>query len=182
LATYCAPARTLLESLELVSNSWHRTDLLDGLVGVWLPPGASLDSSRAGDGAGGYHWWSPDIEAGGFAVFHGPGDGRGPETLLEGARARGDVKIEADTLDDRGDMPVRRIVYRLQGFVPHVLIATPEGQRHHGGEALVELGDHLFFDAGGEHVRAGYQVREDAPAEVRETFAEVLARVEVGEP
>jgi hypothetical protein len=158
-----------------VAGDWHPFDAAGGAVRVWLPPGAAMTE------ADGVAWWSPDAELGAFSVLSGDaGDGDG-DALLAAEGEGAEVEVERDERSERGGLPVRRLRYRTRRETPRVVIARgAAGRLHVGGEMERRLADLLLVTAGGRLVRVGYTVRDDAPAPMREDFAEALERVRLG--
>jgi hypothetical protein len=152
--------------------AWHRVQTAAGPVDVWLPSGETLDDVH------GIAYWSPDPRLGRFTIVSDE-DGDG-DALLATERAHGEVAVESDERSQRGGTPVRRIRYRVRRSEPRDLLVQDDQTRHAGGTDAEHLSDVLLIDAGDQTVRAGYSVRTDAPAELRERFAEVLDRLRVG--
>jgi hypothetical protein len=158
-----------------VAGDWHPFDAAGGAVRVWLPAGAALAD------ADGVAWWSPDAELGAFSVVSGDaGDGDG-DALLAAEREGAEVEVERDERYERGGLPVRRLRYRTRRETPRVVLARgAAGRVHAGGESEQRLADLLLVTSGGRLVRVGYTVRDDAPAAMRDDFAEALERVRLG--
>lgn len=154
-----------------VAAAWHRFAAADGAVVVWLPPGGTL-----AERPGGLRYWSPDPELGRFTVASGEASGDDP---LAAERAHGELAVEVDEELRAGGHVVRRLRYRVRRSEPHVLVGAADGPRHAGGEDVEHVSDALLLCDGARLVRVGYTVRADAPADVRATFADVLARVEL---
>jgi hypothetical protein len=152
--------------------AWHRVQTAAGPVDVWLPSGETLDDVH------GIAYWSPDPRLGRFTIVSDE-DGDG-DALLATERAHGEVAVESDERSQRGGASVRRIRYRVRRDEPRDVIRSGDERRHAGGERAEHLADVLLIGAGDQTVRAGYSVRADAPAELRERFAEVLDRVRIG--
>jgi hypothetical protein len=150
----------------------HRVQTAAGPVDVWLPAGESLDD------VDGIAYWSPDPRLGRFTVISDEDpDG---DALLATERAHGEVELESDERSRRGGLDVRRVRYRVRRTEPRAVVRTEQGRGDVGGAPAEHVADVLLIGAGDHAARAGYSVRADAPAELREQFAEVLDRVRVG--
>jgi hypothetical protein len=158
-----------------VAGDWHPFDAAGGAVRVWLPPGAALTD------ADGVAWWSPDAELGTFSVVSGDATDGDGDALLAAEREGAEVDVERDERSERGGLPVRRLRYRTRRETPRVMVARgAAGRMHVGGEMEQRLADLLLVTAAARLVRVGYSVRDDAPAPMREDFAEALGRVRLG--
>jgi hypothetical protein len=155
-----------------MNSAWHRVETAAGPVDVWLPSGETLDDVH------GIAYWSPDPRLGRFTIVSDE-DGDG-DALLATERAHGEVAVESDERSERGGTPVRRIRYRVRRTEPRDVLVEAGQTRYTGGTEAEHLSDVMLIDAGAQTVRAGYSVRADAPAELRERFAEVLDRVRIG--
>lgn len=142
---------------------------------MWLPPGETLQD------IGGLAAWSPDADFGELSVASAEGESNGDD-LLAVERGYGEVVVDRDERLDRGGVQVRRLRYRSWRSTPREVIDRGEagGRAHVGGEVVETLADFLIFETGGRLIRAGYAVRADAPESVRESLAQVYARLEIG--
>jgi hypothetical protein len=159
-----------------MEGAWTRRAAADGVVRVWLPPGATLEEDD------GYASWSPDPGLGRFSVTSAEGGGGGDELLAAERDAGAVVEVEEDVRLERGGLAVRRLRYRSRRTTPREVIDRGAAGRMHGGEEDVEtLADFVLIEAGGRLIRAGYVVEAHAAPEVTASLQAVSDRLEIGD-
>ena len=145
---------------------WQTFDFGDTEVRVLAPPDAEFDEQ---DGLPeGMHnlTWSPR-DAGFFGVAAGP-------FTVDGVLSGDGVSVDSDAETALAGLPGRRVAYRVARH-------QPRRQDESGWQperTWTEVGDLLFVPGADQNVRVGYRVDEN-DAELRETFARMLDRVEV---
>ncbi len=145
---------------------WHTFEFGGTEVRVLAPPDAEFDE-QAGLPDGMHNLtWSPR-KAGFFGVAAGP-------FTVDTVIAADGVRVDSDEDTALAGVPGRRVAYRVQRHAPR--------RREESGwqpeRTWTEVGDLLFVPGDEQNVRVGYRVDED-DAELRETFARMLDRVEV---
>ena len=159
-----------------MEGAWTRRAAADGVVRVWLPPGATLEEDH------GYASWSPDPEVGRFSVTSAQGGGGADELLAAERDAGAELEVEADERLERGGLAVRRLRYRSRRITPREVIdGGAAGRMHGGGEDVETLADFVFIEAGGRSIRAGYAMEAGAAAEVSAALQAVVDRLEIGD-
>lgn len=143
---------------------------------VLLPPGETLHE-RDGVTA-----WPEGSAAGRFTVVSAPVTAGGGDELLAAERAGGDVSVELDQPSTRGGLAVRRLRYRTRRHEPRVILDGGAAGPIYGGDEDVEyLIDFLLIHDGPTLVRAGYAVRTDGPADLRDALQQIMRELRVGD-
>jgi hypothetical protein len=159
-----------------MAAAWDVVEAASGVVTVLLPPGETLHEHD------GIAAWPGGSGAGRFTVVSAPLEAGGGDELLAAERAGGDVAVEIDERSSRGGLAVRRLRYRTRRHEPRVILDSGAGGPVHGGDEDAEyLSDFLLITAGPTLVRAGYAVRTDGPASLREALGEIMRRLRVGD-
>jgi hypothetical protein len=149
---------------------WHTFELGGTVVRVLAPEGAEfVEQDGLSDGTRSVTW-SPRDEG-----FFGVAAGSSAGFTADGLLARPDVRVESDWTTGLAGVPGRRVAFRIARHLPR--------RREEGGVSApertwTELGDLLFVEGDGVHLRVGYRV-DERDGELRETFARMLDRVEV---
>jgi hypothetical protein len=145
---------------------WQTFDFGETEVRVLAPAEAEFDE-QAGLPEGMRNLtWSPR-DAGFFGVAAGP-------FTVDGVISADGVRVDSDEETALAGLPGRRVAYRVERHRPRRLQESgwqPE-------RTWTEVGDVLFVPGEDQNVRIGYRVDEN-DAELRETFARMLDRVEV---
>jgi hypothetical protein len=145
---------------------WQTFDFGETEVRVLAPAEAEFDE-QAGLPDGSHNLtWSPR-EAGFFGVAAGP-------FTVDGVIAGDGVRVESDEETALAGLPGRRVAYRIDRHQPRR--QEPSGWLPE--RTWTEVGDLLFVPGEEQNVRVGYRV-DEKDAELRETFARMLDRVEV---
>jgi hypothetical protein len=159
-----------------MAAAWDAVETASGVVTVLLPPGETLHEHD------GIAAWPDGAGAGRFTVVSGPLAAGGGNELLAAERAGGEVTVELDESAVRGGLAVRHLRYRARRHEPRVILDGGDAGPIHGGDEDVEYeSDFLLITAGQTLVRAGYAVRTDGPASLKETLDQVMRRLRVGD-
>ena len=145
---------------------WQTFDFGETEVRVLAPPDAEFDEQDGLPEGMRNLTWAP-ATPGSSASRRA----RSPST----ACSRGDgVRVDSDEETALAGLPGRRVAYRVERH-------QPRRQDESGWQperTWTEVGDLLFVPGDEQNVRVGYRVDEQ-DAELRETFARMLDRVEV---
>ncbi len=149
---------------------WHTFQLGGTEVRVLAPEGAEFSEQDGLPEGTRNITWSPRD-----AGFFGVAAGSSPGFTADGLVARADVRVDSDAPAALAGVAGRRVAFRTVRRLPR--------RREAGGVSApertwTELGDLLFVEGDGAHVRVGYRVDED-DGELRGLFARMLDRVEV---
>jgi hypothetical protein len=145
---------------------WQTFDFGETEVRVLAPADAEFDEQDGLPEGTRNLTWSPR-KAGFFGVAAGP-------FSVDGVLAGDGVSVDSDEETALAGLPGRRVGYRVQRHQPRRQDESgwlPE-------RSWTEVGDLLFVPGEDQNVRVGYRVDEN-DAELRETFARMLDRVEV---
>ncbi len=145
---------------------WQTFDFGETEVRVLAPPDAEFDEQGGLPEGMRNLTWSPR-EAGFFGVAAGPFS---VDTVI----AADGVRVDSDEETALAGVPGRRVAYRVQRHAPR----RQDESGWQPERTWTEVGDLLFVPGDEQNVRVGYRVDAD-DAELRETFARMLDRVEV---
>ena len=145
---------------------WQTFDFGETEVRVLAPADAEFDEQNGLPEGMHNLIWSPR-DAGFFGVAAGP-------FTVDGVIAGDGVRVESDEETALAGLPGRRVAYRIDRHQPRR--QEPSGWQPE--RTWTEVGDLLFVPGEEQNVRVGYRV-DEKDAELRETFARMLDRVEV---